>query len=66
MPEEKAWYTVPELADTFCAGRYHEVYHLIRKGALTAVRPKAYRVLVPATSAELIFGPTAAEVVKKP
>lgn len=67
MADDPDWTTVQQLADKFAAGKYHQVYHLIRKGALEATRPKPYRVRVTATSAALIFGPEVEpKVVSKP
>lgn len=66
MADDPDWTTVQQLADKFASGQYHKVYHLIRKGALEADRPKPYRVRVAATSAALIFGPEApVKVVSK-
>lgn len=65
MSEDQPYTTVPALAKQFADGKYHQVYHLIRKGALEAHRPKPYRVLVSTTAAELIFGPSEPPVTPK-
>jgi len=52
---DKPFFTIRELADAYANGNYHEVYHLLRKGALEAERPKPYCVRVTTTSVALVF-----------
>lgn len=65
-PQDEELWTIRALAERFAGGKYHEVYHQVRKGALEVQRPARYHLRVTSTAAQVVYGPEAAQIVKRP